>query len=315
MRPRRAARARRCLVAVGAVSLRRTPRRRRPSRPCRAVGQHEDDGVVAAGARAAVRAVPSPSPSCGPSARKNGHVGAERGGELVQLRRRASGRSSVSFASRSAAAASELPPPSPAATGIRLSMRTLPAPARRRPPRRAARAPPDERVVWKAVDAQAPRPARARSRSARLDPLEHGRRPRACRRRRRGPTTSARLILARASTAPSSRGAAPSSTNSSGASASARVSAARPRAASASAACARVATPASSSEFGSVLRRCANAASTTRLISREVARAAACAGTRRAPSRRSAAAGRPCARPGGMPVRSAASCTSTETAP
>src|SRR5204863_3033294 len=63
------------------------------------------------------------------------------------------------------------------------------------------------------------------------------------------------------------RSAAASATNSGGVRASARVAGSRPIAASATAARARVASPASSSEFGSVLRRCANAAPTSRFNS------------------------------------------------
>ena len=58
--------------------------------------------------------------------------------------------------------------------------------------------------------------------------------------------------------------ASASATNSGGASASARTAGSRPIRASAAAASSRDATPASSSELGSVLRRCANAAATTR---------------------------------------------------
>src|SRR5438876_1225294 len=57
--------------------------------------------------------------------------------------------------------------------------------------------------------------------------------------------------------------AAASATNSGGASASARTEASRPIEASAATARSRDATPLSSSEFGRVLRRCANAAATT----------------------------------------------------
>ena len=71
--------------------------------------------------------------------------------------------------------------------------------------------------------------------------------------------------------------------------------------ASASAALLRAASPASASEFGSVLRRCAKAASTTSLHVAEVRAAAPCGGRRRAPSRRSAAAGRPSRETGWKP--------------
>ena len=56
-------------------------------------------------------------------AQEEGHVGAEAARERRAARPAGSGSWSVAFASRSAAAASELPPPRPAATGIRFSIR------------------------------------------------------------------------------------------------------------------------------------------------------------------------------------------------
>src|SRR5262249_37103680 len=105
-----------------------------------------------------------------------------------------------------------------------------------------------------------------------------------------------------------------SSTNSSGASASALVAAGRPSAASASAARARSAVAPSSSEFGSVFLRWANAPSTTRLISPKRAGSGLRTNATRAES--TFGRGRKTLRETGWkPVRSVASWTSTETAP
>ena len=93
-------------------------------------------------------------------------VGAERRGELVQLRRPRAAPASVAFASRSAVAASELPPPSPAATGSRFSIAHVPARldagARGERLERGA----DERVVREALDARARRAGSSSIRSA-----------------------------------------------------------------------------------------------------------------------------------------------------
>src|SRR5262245_59199167 len=109
--------------------------------------------------------------------------------------------------------------------------------------------------------------------------------------------------------------ASASCTNSSGASSSARTLACRPSAASASWARSRSAKPLRSSEFASVLRRCANAAETTR-------RAASSSEShgRVRPKATSAEStlggGRKQVRATGWrPVRSTVSCSTTETAP
>ena len=68
--------------------------------------------------------VPSPEPSCGPSTRKNGTSAPSVAASSCSSAGE-SGSGSVSFASRSAVAASELPPPRPAATGRRFSIRTV----------------------------------------------------------------------------------------------------------------------------------------------------------------------------------------------
>ena len=104
-------------------------------------------------------------------------------------------------------------------------------------------------------------------------------------------------------------------TNSSGASASARALAGRPSAPSAATACARLATPASSSEFASVLRRWANAACTTRLrplysAPQSVRRSSASS------AESTPGGGRKQVRATGWkPTRAQVSCTSTDTAP
>src|SRR5688572_8341594 len=105
-----------------------------------------------------------------------------------------------------------------------------------------------------------------------------------------------------------------SSTNSCGSSASARTPGSRPIRSSAAAASSRVASPDSSSEFGSVLRRCANAALTTLLTLRKSSGSTV---RRNATSAESTfGRGRNTVRATGWnPVRSAASWTSTETAP
>src|SRR5579872_6211555 len=112
----------------------------------------------------------------------------------------------------------------------------------------------------------------------------------------------------------SHRSASVSATNSCGASASARTDASRPIDASAATERSRDASPLSSSEFGSVFRRCANAAATTfftraKLSGKPVRRNATSAES-------TFGRGRNTARETGCsPVRSVASCTSTETAP
>src|SRR5439155_14316349 len=109
------------------------------------------------------------------------------------------------------------------------------------------------------------------------------------------------------------RSASASPTNSAGRSASARVAGSRPMPSRARAASSRDATPASASEFASVLRRWANAPSTTLFtcgatpgaVRRNATSAESTFGRGRNTSRDTA----------WKPVRSAASCTSTDTAP
>ena len=249
-------------------------------------------------------------PSCGPPVRKNGTSApspaasscSALGGQRL---------GSVSFASRSAVAASELPPPRPAATGIRFSIRarqrgSTPRPPRARRARRGRACRPRSRRPERRAPARARSGRRGRRAGARS-------RPRASR-LAAGPTTSARLIFAGAR-APVIASASASATNSCGLErlgprrgGRGRSRPAPPRAARATA------RPASATEFGSVLRRCANAASTTRLTP---AKSSGSATRRKATSAESTfGGGRNTVRETGWkPVRSAASCTSTETAP
>src|SRR5262249_33674223 len=99
-----------------------------------------------------------------------------------------------------------------------------------------------------------------------------------------------------------------SATNSGGESASARVDSVRPSSASAAAARSRETRPPSASEFGSVFRRCPNAAETTCLIRAKFSGSAV---RRKATSAESTfGGGRKTVRETGWkPVRSAASCT------
>src|SRR5262249_26876828 len=105
-----------------------------------------------------------------------------------------------------------------------------------------------------------------------------------------------------------------STTNSCGASASARVDSGRPSASSAAAARSRETRPASAREFGSVFRRWPKAAETTRLIREKLSGSSV---RRKATSAESTfGGGRKTVRETGWnPVRSAASWTSTDTAP
>ena len=243
------------------------------------------------------------------------HIGAEPRRRARASRSAASGSSSVSFASakrgrRVGAAAAE-----PGGDRDPLLDRACQRGSTPAASASASSARADERVVGEPVDAELGAPARARSgrrASIRCRTVATSCLPSS----RRGPTTSARLIFAVARRASSRRSASASATNSGGSSASARtpaIAADAPRAPPPPRS--RVATPASSSELASVLRRCANAPWTTLLERASSVGQLASAGTRRAPSRRSAAAGRPCATTGWKPVRSAVSWTSTETAP
>ena len=257
---------------------------------------------------------PSPSASFGPGSRKKG-TSAPSAAASACSRSGSEGLRKRCVGQPSAAAASALPPPRPAATGISLEMRTCqagstPASAARRGARsrRSCRR--------KALDRE-PCPARARSgrrgRSA-ATPW----RPRAGRRRRRGPTTSARLIFAAAT---ARAGLMPREARRGGgtrprASASARTFAGRPSSASApAAALLGSARPASSSELASVLRRWANAAWATRRtdssseLQGRVRRNATSAESTFGGGRKHVRA------TGWKPMRSVASCRTTDTAP
>ena len=167
--------------AVLAARARRT-RRTRPLVDAFAApwGRASSDGVVARQRRADASVVPSPVPSCAPRRRKNG-TSAPSDAASRSSTSTDSGSSSRSFASSSAAAASLEPPPRPAATGIRFSMRASKRGASAGASRQRLECRRDQRVVLEAVDARrlgAPDRRRCRGGTA-----ARGRsRPRACRR-------------------------------------------------------------------------------------------------------------------------------------
>ncbi len=140
-------------------------------------GKQKDDRVVARQVEGA-RLEPSPPPSCAPLERKNG-----TSAPIVAARAARSdgpsGSGSSSFARRRATAASELPPPRPAATGIAFSISTLQAgsiPARCGKRGQGCR---DDGVVEPGHrQARAGRHADA---VARAQPVARRSRPRACR--------------------------------------------------------------------------------------------------------------------------------------
>ena len=202
-----------------------------------------------AAARPARASCRRPCRAAGPSARKNGTSAPSSRGERVQRARRRAARASVAFARRSAVAASELPPPSPAATGMRFSMR---ARQRGSTPAAAASASSARRTSVSSREARRPRasaPARASMRSASVDPLE-----------RRHDLVLAvvaqraddeREVDLRGGAARVSGARSASATNSGGVELlGAHVAGSRPIASSAVGRRARSATPASSSEFG-----------------------------------------------------------------
>ena len=134
------------LVDPVRLRARRTRRRPPPSTPCRAPRQEQHDGE-SCGSVDGARAGAVASTELRTVGEEERHIGAERRGELVQL---PGVERLVELRVRepSAVAASELPPPRPAATGICFSMRG--APAVRRVERRE-RAPHD-RVAREPVD-------------------------------------------------------------------------------------------------------------------------------------------------------------------
>ena len=246
-----------------------------------------------AAGRAARGSLPSPVPSCGPSVEEERDVGAERRGELVQ-RSAGAARSSVSFASRSAVAASELPPPRPAATGIRFSIR-----ARQRGSTPAAAG---ERLERARTSVSPAKPVDAQGRRrleldpvGEVDPLEDGRDLVLAVVARVGPTTSARLIFAGAA-APHRRalGERDELGRRERLGAHGRVAADRLERRR------RLLARRDAGERERVRERLA--AVRERRLDEPLdagGSRARCGGRRRAPSRRSAAAGRPRARPGG----------------
>ena len=217
-------------------------------------------------------------------------VGAEPRRELVQLAG-VERRSSCALASRSAVAASELPPPSPAATGMRFSIAD--APAVRSVERRSS----------------------ARRRSCRREPLDRGARRRLDRdpvgeRRRAGRRSAARACRRRAWPDDERQVDLRGRRRVHGERLRQRdelgrlellgthVRRARPMAASAATASSRDATPAERERVRERLAPVREGRLDDPLDLRGRARRR-CGGTRRAPSRRSAGAGRPRARRGG----------------
>ena len=175
---------------------RRTPRRRPLSRssPCR--GSSRTTTQKSCGKSSSASSLPSPEPSCGPLARKNG-TSAPIPAAMACSSAAGSGSASEPFARRSAVAASELPPPRPAASGMCFSILTrqrgsTPAAAARRS--RAART--SVSSVNPSTRSSAPRPSISirSTRSIRWRTVSTSCLPSS----RVGPTTSARLIFAAA---------------------------------------------------------------------------------------------------------------------
>ena len=291
----------------------RRTRRRRPrsrSSSCRA-GEDDAPRSPAAGRAARARAVARPElrpvvrgrtarrRRCRPRARA--------------ARRRRAARRACSFARRSAVAASELPPPSPAAT--RDVLLDLHAPARLDPrgaPRALERGA-DERVACEAVDAKLRRRLDVDPVDE-LDPLVDGQQlvlavvaQRADDEREVDLRRGGRALTASASRERERTRAARAPPH-------ARRGVAADRLERRGGLLARD----EARELERVRQRLPPVRERGRddlLDPREARRAARCAGRRRARSRRSAAAGTPLRETGWKPVRSAASCTSTETAP
>ena len=154
-----------------------------------ALRQQQEHDEVLRQSRPARAACRRPVPSCGPSARKNGTSAPTRAASSASAAG-SSCCSSCAFASRSAVAASELPPPSPAATGIRFSIRT-------RQPCGAASASSARRTIVSSANPstvvsaagstviRSPRSTRWKTVTSSCLPSS-----------RSGPTTSARLIFA-----------------------------------------------------------------------------------------------------------------------
>ena len=291
---------------------RRTPRRRPRSTTSARPPEARAAPRSPAGARPASSVEPSPCRAAGRRARKNG-TSAPSPAATAASSSSGSGLSSAPLASRSAAAASERrrrARPRPGSASRSAPRQRAPARAASRVERRA-----HDRVVREAVDARLGRAARPR-RVGEVEPLED-------RHDLVLAVVAARaddereVDLRRRPSAPlAHREPRVSATNSSRLErlgADVRVAADRRERRHRPARATRPRRARGSS--ASVLRRWANAASTTRLTVASRLRQPRCARTRRAPSRRSAAAGTPRARRGGSPVRAVASWTSTDTAP
>ena len=248
---------------------------------------------------------------CRAAARFRGRTGRRRRGRgrAPGAGRAAAGAARRSFASRSAVAASELPPPRPAATGIRFSIRARQRGSTRRGGDRFER-PPDERVVREAVDRELGGRLE-RDRVAELDPLED-RRDLVQAVVPRRPDDEREVDLRRGRRADHASAAA-RATNSGGSSSSARTPGPRPIAVERG--CGRRG-DASPRARASSRASCGGARTRPRRVASPPGR---CPGAmrRNATSAESTfGRGRKTSRETGWkPVRSVASCTSTETAP
>src|SRR5215216_7059918 len=173
--------------------------------------------------------------------------------------------------------------------------------------------PPDKRVGGKAGDGELVRGVQPDPVGER-DPLQHRRDLVAPVRPRR--PDDQRQVQLRGGEQLGHASAAARRTNSSGSSSSARALGARPSCASAAAASSRPAMPASSSEFGSRLRRWAKAPSTTRLSLGQGTRGRSARRRKETRAESTFGGGRKTVRETAWkPVRSVASCSRTETAP
>ena len=301
------------LEAGRAVARGRRRRRRRPSTASRGRAAAAATTQKSCGRSSGASSRPVPAPSCGPEVRKNG-TSAPSSAASSCRRSGGSGSGSVSLASRSAVAASELPPPRPAATGIVLPDPRVPArlDARGLGELRRARA---RTIVSSAKPSTASSAAGSSAtrsqRSIRWRTVATSCWPSS----RSGPTTSARLIFAVAGARFTRRSASARATNSGGASSSARTSGSRPISRERRRRCAR----ASRGRRARASSRASSAGARTRPSTSCFTRAKSGGSSRRRKATSAESTfgrGRKTVRETGWkPVRSAASWTSTETAP
>ena len=231
-------------------------------------------------------------PSCGPSARKNG-TSAPRVAASCASSSGGSGRSRVAFASRSAVAASELPPPSPAATGISFCDACASAARRRRATASASSA------LRTSVSSGKPSTASSSAGSSSIVSARSSRCSTvatSCLPSGRGGTDDEREVELRGRRGRAHVRACASATKACGGSASARMPGSRPIVSNAAAARSRLGEACELERVGQRLAPVREGCLDDVLHARVVRRAARGGGRRRAPSRRSAAAGRPRAR-------------------